>query len=280
MESHHIIHVAVVPATGLDSGQILAVASIINRSPPATRLLLAGRVPRIVAHYGALASAETAASALRDLGLRAMAFTDAELLRPSRIFTAHTLRFGDGYVQFRGKAERSVRIESLEASLIVRGTIETREHRAKTTTKMKLNLPMTFLTGGIPIRRRTTEKTVETLTKTEAFMRMYSKKPAEACVEVRQHEFDYSCLGSQMTLSSLTNFSNLVGRIRGELPQATYDDRLTKAFVVDMPFATPWEKIDILCNLIYLFENPLRGLTVPREIQQPRGNDTIDGAPY
>ena len=95
MESHDIIHVAVAPLPVLGPELIQTVASIINRSPSATRLLLAGRIPRLVAHYGDSASAEETTSALRHVGLRAIALKDAELLRPSRKFVAYTLAFGD-----------------------------------------------------------------------------------------------------------------------------------------------------------------------------------------
>jgi hypothetical protein len=273
MESQDIIHVAVAPPAAPDSDLVRAAASIIDKSPSTTRLLLAGRIPRLVAHYRSLASAETAASALRHLGLRAIALRDAELLRPSQTFKAHALQFGDTDIEFWDKVGRSIRIAPGEASLIVRGTMEIREDREKTTTKTKLNVPATLLTGGIPIRRKITEKTVETITETEAFVRVYSKSYEDASVEIRQHEFDYSCLGSEMAPASLINFSRLVARIRDTFPQATYDDRLTKAFVVDLPSANPWEKIDASCNLIHFFENPSVG------IESHAGDRTGKGQP-
>ncbi len=260
---HDIIHVAVAPLAVPDPDRIRAIASIVNKSPSAIQLLLAGRIPRLLAHYGSLASAESSASALRHLGLRAMAFEDGELLRPSRTLMAHSMAFRDGEIQFRDKVGRLMTIGTVQASLIVRGTMEAREEREKTTTKTRLNVPATLLTGGIPIRRKITEKSVDTITHTEAFLRVYSRSYEDTIVEIRQHEFDYSCLGSEMAPASLINFSRMLARIRNAFPQAAYDERLMAPFGSDMPSAAPWEKVDIASNLVYLFANPSVGIEIP-----------------
>ncbi len=190
---------------------------------------------------------------LSRLGLTVMLLSRKELLLPPNMFAARTLRIGDGQIQFWDRLGASTTMASTGARLIIHGSVETREQRERTTTKMKLNLPATLLTGGIPIRRKTTEKTVETSVSSEAFVRIFRRTSSEPTVQIRQHEFDYSFLGSQMAPASLTNFSRLVTMIRTVLPQAAFDDRLTKTFAVDLPSTTPWEKVDIACNLIYLF---------------------------
>ena len=247
-------YAAVVPPAAPDPGLVAAVAKAIGKTPAATRLLLAGRVPRIAAGFGIRADAGSVVEGLRLLGLDALTFSAEELRLSSHVFSAHALRIGELKVDFLDRGG-SMAVYSGDVSLVIRGNAESREEVERTATKTKLNLPATLLTGGIPIRRKITEKTVEVSTSIEAFVRIYARKSALDCVQIRQHDFDYSCLGSDMGPASLANFSRLVGKIRGVFAQAAYDDRLTRAFTVDVPPATPWDKIDIACKLIYKFWN-------------------------
>lgn len=247
------VYVAVLPPASPGPGLVAAVANVVGKSPAATRLLLAGRIPRILAVFGNRTEARSVVEGLRLLGLNALMFGADELRLPSKIFAAHALKIGESSVGFLDRGGGSTTMYSGGASLIIRGNADSREEVQRTTTKMKLNLPATLLTGGIPVRRKTTEKTVEISTSTEAYLRIYYRKPAPDCVQIRQHDFDYSCLGPDMGPASLTNFSRLVEKISLAFSRATYDDRLTKAFTVDVPSATAWEKVDIACRLILFF---------------------------
>lgn len=254
MDSHNIVHVAVLPPNVVDAEQATRIASIINKSVYSTRLLFAGRIPRIIAHYSTSEQAESTIQKLRHLGITAIACEDAKLRSLSKSFSVYVLKFGEKGISFWDRSSKSIKMEPVDAFLIIRGTMETREDTEVVRSKMKLNLPATLLTGGIPIRRKITEKTVETSTKTEAFVRVYGKKSSDTNIEIKQYEFDYSCLDPPIALSSLANFTGLVTRIRNTFPQAVFDDRLTRDFSVDVPITTPWEKIDIICNLIYIFK--------------------------
>ena len=151
-------------------------------------------------------------------------------------------------------------MESIDAFLILTGTMETHEDREVARTRMKLNLPATLLIGGIPVLRRVTEKATETSIQAERFVRVYDKKSSDSNVEIRQYDFDYSCLGPKIAPSSLANFSTLVARIRDAFQQAVFYDRLTGNFGIDLPSTTLWGKIDIICKLIYLFDQSSRSL--------------------
>ncbi len=254
MDSHDIVHVAVLPPNIVEADHIRRVASIIDKDLYGTRLLLAGKIPRIIAHYNTLRPAELTVQSLRGLGFTAIACKDAELRKPSHSFRAHILQFSQKEIMFCDRSGQFIKMESIDAFLILVGTMEAYENKEVTRTRMKLNLPATLLIGGIPVRRRVTEKATETSIQTERFVRVYGKKASDDNVEIRQYNFDYSCLGPKIAPSSMANFRTLIARIRDALPQAVFDDRLTGKFGIDLPFTAPWEKIDIVCKLVYLFD--------------------------
>lgn len=253
MDNYDIVHVAVLPPNVVETDQIRRVASTIDKDLYRTRLLLAGKIPKIIAHYSTLQAAELTVQSLRGLGITAIMCKDAELRKPSHSFRAHVLQFGQKEIMFRDKSGQFAKMQSIDAFLILPVRMETHEDTEVTRTRMKLNLPATLLTG-IPVRRRVTEKATGTSIHTECFVRVYGKKSSDSNVEIRQYDFDYSCLGPKIAPSSLANFSTLVARIRDAFPQAVFDDRLTGNFGIDLPSTTPWGKIDIICKLVYLFD--------------------------
>jgi hypothetical protein len=257
-DSHDTIFVAVQPPAAPDTDLIQKAAVIIKKSPQITGLLIAGKTPKIAARFSTLQEAEAAVQNLKSLGLPAIVCLEADLRKPTHCFQANTLEFAQAFISFRNKDNQTFNFEPADAYLIIKGTIDIYEDTEVTKTKMKLNLPATLLTGGIPIRRKITEKTRQTLTKNEAFLRVYSQKTANSSVEIRQHEFNYTCLGDEMALSSSVNINKLLIKIRQSLPKAKFDDRMTRFWGIDVPSATPWEKVDITCNLIYQFERAAR----------------------
>lgn len=254
MASHDIVHVAVLPPNVVEADDIRIIASIIDKDLYRTRLLLTGKIPRIIAHYSTLQEAELTVRSLRGIGLMAIVCKDEELRKPSHSFKAHVLQFGQKEIMFRDRSGQFTKIESIDAFLILVGMMENREDREVTRKTMKLNLPVTLLLGGIPVQRKVTEKATETSIQTERFVRVYDQKSSDSNVEIRQYDFDYSCLGPKIAPSSLINFCTLIARIRDALPQAVFDDRLVGNFGTDLPSAAPWGKIDIICKLVYLFD--------------------------
>ena len=244
--------VAVLPPKPADSLLVEKVASIIGKDLYATRLLLAGMVPRIAARCENLESAERVAQRLRALGLTTTTCPESQLRKSSVGFAARSLQFVEGGIEFSNDTGQTARVESARVSLIIVGQVETREVKEVTKTKTKLNLPATLLTGGIPIRRKVTETTSSTEVQTERFLRVYSKKTSHS-IEIRQLNFDYSCVSQKRGSSSLTNFVDLTATIKNALPQAVFDDRLTGLFGLCLPNLSPWQNADAICHLIYLF---------------------------
>lgn len=261
MDSFDIVHVAILPPNTIEVDKIRKVASIIDADLNRARVLLAGKIPRVIAHYGTMQAAELVAQSLRGLGLTAITSTDTELRKPAHNFKAHALKFDQKGIVCWDKAGQSTRMDATDAFLILTGTVETREETEVTKTRMKLNLPATLLTGGVPIRRKVTEKTTGISVKTESFVRVYDKKSSDSSVEIIRYDFDYSCLGSKMAPSSLANFGTLVARIRDALPRAIFDDRLGGNFGINLPSTTPWREVDIICKLIYLFHQSSSSLS-------------------
>ena len=124
MTDHEVIHIAVAPPANLDVNLVGSVATVINKSPSQTRLLLAGEVPKVIAHYDNIQAAESIIRSLRNLGLVAIACRDSELRQFPQTFKAQTLEFREKEVLFRDIAGHEKRIVESNVFLILAGRIE------------------------------------------------------------------------------------------------------------------------------------------------------------
>ncbi len=254
MDSHEILHIAIAPPVKVEANLIKEVAAIISKDLYGAQRLLAGKGPRIIAHYQTVQAAELVAQRLRYLGLVVIVCKDSELRRTSSsIFRARALRFGQGEVVFQDRSGTASIIKTENVFLILKGIAQIHTEKEVTKTKMKLNLPATLLTGGIPIRRKVEEKTVETSIQTEYFMRLYHRKSPEPDVEITQYGFDYSCLGANMSITTLANFNTLFAKIKELCPQSVFDDRLTESLRLGVSPGMSRDNNDIQCKLIYLY---------------------------
>ncbi len=248
MASYEIVHIAIAPPDLLETNLVNKVAAIINKDLYGTRLLLTGKIPRVITHYQTFQAAESAAQSLRALGLVTIVCKDSELRKLSLTgFRAHSLILGQGEVTFCTKGGEARTIKAENVFLILKGIAQTRTEKEVTTTKMKLSLTSTLLTG-VPIQRKVKEKTIETSVQNEYFIRLYDCKSSEPNVEIFQYNFDYSFLGKKMAPSSLINLNTTVTELRNTFPQAVFDDRLTKAFQVDVPSGMPGDDTEVNCS--------------------------------
>jgi len=249
---HDIVYVAVVPpkTPGVDLSR--RVASLIGKEIFDTRLLLAGEIPRIVASYSDTDTADSIAKSLRDAGLVAFVCRDSELRNLSASFVAHNARSGERVVTFWDRRGGEVRVEAGDAFLIIRGRIQSTTQEKTSTTKMKLNVPATVLTGGIPIMRRVTQKTTKESFQAEDFVRIFDRRSSAPRVEMFQNHIDYAFLGPELTPSAPANFKIAVTKLREWFPLAIFDERLTRHYKADVPVSGPAEALEINCKLIYL----------------------------
>jgi hypothetical protein len=251
MADHEVMHIAVAPPANPDANLVRSVATVINKSPSYTRLLLAGEMPKVIAHYDSIQMAESVIQNLRDLGLVAIACRDSELRQFPQTFKAQTLEFGEKEVLFRDRAGREKRVVENNVFLILEGRIETSVEVETTKPKTKFSLTGTLLTGGIPIWRKVDEKTTARSVQTEYFARLYDRKSPDPGIEIFQQRMNYSFLGAKVAASSFTNFGTVVQRLREVFPQAIFDNRLAKPAVLTK--SSSREDIETNCRLIYLF---------------------------
>ena len=253
MAVDEIIHVAVAPPDMLEANLIKEVAAIVKKDLYETRLMLVGKIPRIVANYKTMQMAELAARSLKDLGLVAIVCENSKLREPSHGFKAHTLKFGQKEVLFWDNVGQSTKMVSTNTFLLLKGRMQTYTEKGVTSTRKKLNLPVTILTGGIPVWRKVTEKTGDISIQAECFLRLYDRKSLDPSVEILEYHLDYSFLEAEKDPYSITNFDTIVKKIRDIFPQAVFDDRLTEPHEANLPFVTTRDNIEINCKLIYLY---------------------------
>ncbi len=252
MAEHEVIHIAIAPPAKLDDSLARSVATVIHKSPYDARLLLAGQIPKIIAHYDNAQAAESIIQKLCTLGLTAMACRDSELRPSPQGFQAQTMEFGEGEVLFRDSENREKKIAASNVFLALEGKIPAVAGVETTKTTTSLNLTATLLAGGIPILRKVNQTTTAGATQDEYLARLYDRNSPEPSVELRQHRMNYSFLGAIIAVSSFANFSIVINRLRESFPQAIFDDRLVKSFGA-VTSSRAWEDFEINCRLIYLF---------------------------
>jgi hypothetical protein len=247
-----MVYVAVAPPETLSADLLKRVASLVGKEIVDARLLLVGEIPRIIASYPDADTAGSIAQSLRDAGLGAFICRDSELRNRPTSFKAHTMRSGEREVIFGDRRGGEVRVEAGDAFLIIRGRIQSATQQKTSTTKMKLNVPATVLTGGIPIMRRVTQKNTKELFRVEDFVKIFDRRSSDPRVEMFQNHVDYTFLGPELTPSTPVNFNIVVTKLREWFPLAIFDERLTRRFKTDVPASGPGEALEINCKLIYL----------------------------
>jgi len=251
-DRHGIVYIAAAPPKTLDGELLKRVASLTGKEISDTRLLLAGEIPRIIASAPDTDTANSIAHRLREMGLVAFVCGDSELRNRSASFAAHTARSGEGDVLFKDKRGGEVRVEAGDAFLIIRGRKKGATEEKGSTTKMKLNVAATVLTGGIPIMHPVAHRTTKESFHTEDFVRVFDRRSSDPRVEMFQNHLDYAFLGPELTPSAPANFNIVVTKLRQWFPLAIFDDRLTRHHKADVPVAGPGEALEINCRLIYL----------------------------
>lgn len=251
MAEYEVVHVAVAAPAVLDEGLVRKVSEITGKNLYDTRLRLTGKIPKIIANYSTMQLAERAAQILRGLGLIVIVFSDSELRKPWQIYKARSLKLEEQAITFYDRNGQARRTEAAAAFLILSGKMDAYTEKETIKVVKKLNLAATLLTGGIPINKNVKEKTVSRSFQKESFLRLYDRTSPEPAIEIIQHDFDYSFLGTEMGASATANFSIAIKKIREALPQAIFDDRLIDPFGANMPSNMAQENIESNCKLIY-----------------------------
>jgi hypothetical protein len=251
MVDYETVHIAIAPPAHPDEKLVSSVATVINKSPTYTRLLLAGEVPKIIAHADSPSGAEPIVRNLRGLGLVALACPDSELRQLPPIFEAKTLELSEKEALFQDSAGAQKRMAVSDVFLILTGRVESSMEVETTRSQGRFSWSRTLMLGGIPAWRKVKETTTEKSSQTEDFARLYSRKSAEPGVELWQHQLNYSFLGAERAASSTMNFSTVLRRLREAFPEAIFDDRLSKPLI--LADSSSWQDVELNCRLIYLF---------------------------
>ncbi|OGO02958.1 MAG: hypothetical protein A2Y59_01445 [Chloroflexi bacterium RBG_13_52_14] len=252
MDAPDIVHVAIAPPIKSEANLIEQVATVINKDIYETRLLLTGKLPRIVAHYQNMESAESIARKLKDLGLPAFVCRDSELRKPTQIFRAHTMEFKGNEVIFKDNGGHERKIAATEVFLIIKGRINIQAETEITETKIRWGATLMLMASGIPYIRTVKEKISGRSGQTEYFARLYVKESSEQSVEILQLHMNYSFLGAKMAPSSVINFDTVLMKLREVFPQATFDDRLAKLSNMDVPPEKSRSYLEVNCKLLCL----------------------------
>jgi hypothetical protein len=254
MVANKIVHIMISPPDMIETKLVKEAAAILQKDPYETRLLLSGKIPKLIAHYAAVEEADLIANQLKTLGLTTITLDDHELrISAADVFIAHSLQFGEKEIIFRDKANHLTKLEKNDVFLILKGKLPTAADKVVTTTSMKFNLTATLMTGGIPIWQKVKETTRETSAESQYFFRIYSRLSSEPKVEFFENYFNYSCLGSDLTPSSLTNLNGIIAKLRTIFPQALFDDRLAQSSGISGSSDNQARDMELNCRLIYLY---------------------------
>ncbi len=247
-----ILYLALVPLVAPEASVITEVAAIIGKDSYGTRLLLAGKIPKIVAHYDGKQTAESVAQRLKDLGLVPILCTESELCRSSEGFIAHTLELEQGYVLFYDRGGQKREMKSEDVFLIIKGRKETYVTKERTETTVKFSLGRAVLTSGISMLRTEKKQVKESAPVTECFARLYTRKSSEPAVEIIHNQADYSFLKGEMASSSLANFNIVITKLQQQFPKAIFDDNLMRASIKQAHGPSGAEDVEVNCKLLYL----------------------------
>ena len=263
MTVNEIIHVLAAPPDNLNANLVKEAAGILQKDSYETRLLLSGKIPKIIARYPGIEEAELIIKRLKTLGLVAIALRDSELAEsPLTRFRAHALKLGNGEVTFFDKGGRQQKLDSKEVFLILKGKLPPSHETDVTVTRMKFNLTATLMTG-IPVLRRAKETIKGTSNEEGYFVIIYNPISTEPDIEFFENYFDFSSLGSEIAPSTSVNLNIVITKLRTVFPQALFDDRLTQPSGSSTPSDKPLRDIEMNCKYIYLYHQAVSSSLKP-----------------
>ncbi len=85
----------------------------------------------------------------------------------------------------------------------------------------------------------------------EGFIRLYGSQSDDPLVEVRQHDCDYSSLGSAMACTTKTNFAFLLESLRRLFSHAYFDTNLLNGFPLASRTSSGADPVEENCRLLF-----------------------------
>ena len=196
--------------------------------------------------------ANVAVHLLEELKLVAFVVTESELRRPvSPGLIARSIKIESDRVVFMSRDGRIESLDDHDVSLILTGRRTRLVGEVPIeTSKMKVNVAATLLTGGVPIMKRVASKTQEPQKMTEQFIRLYRKESDIPAVEIRQFDFDYSFLGEKMSLTATGNIASTVLVLRQAFSSAHFNEAMVSGFVAEPHKLSGIDPVEQNCLLL------------------------------
>ena len=135
-------------------------------------------------------------------------------------------------------------LTAADVFLVIKGNRQILTRTETTTTKHKLSIKKTLITGGIPIFDKVNTTNVTESVSYEMYLRIYSRTSLQ--VEMNQYNMDYTFLARKRELSSSINFNTTVNEIRNAFPEAIFDEKLAQ-------YETSGSEFETSCRLLYLY---------------------------
>lgn len=253
MQIKEVFHVAAMPPSKPDEKLIRQIAAISSQPDYQIRMAFAGPLPKIIAHFQTNEMATAAVKALGYAEVTAFPITETEIRKPGAIrFTAHALQIEERHIEFRNRDGQSLSLKGSDIFLIVAGN-QLGEGRITENTKMKLNLPATLLTGGVQMIKRVTVTGRRQEGEVEQFVRLYDSLSDVPVIEIRQHDFDYSFLGTRMVGTTAGNLQSTQGVLKEFFTGAFFNSTIGQLFSSSPKETTKPDPVEITCRLLYRY---------------------------
>jgi hypothetical protein len=234
------------------------VAIILNQDLYHARMLLSSKYPRIIAQTADINRAKDIISKMDTLGVVSFLFKNTELHKPLRLFKVSSLEFSGHNIIFKDKNNQIFSLEGDNILLILKGILKTTKIEEVTRKVKKLNFTATLLTGGIPIGKTIKQRTSESTITYEGFIRVLGRNTMDPCLEIRQYSFDYSCLETDMSTSSLQNINLIARKMAERFPSAVFEDKSNRLLSHNSAPNYSDENIDIESKLTYLYYHKIK----------------------
>jgi hypothetical protein len=257
MAQRNIYHLAINPVESIEPGLVKKVSEILKKDAYEARLLLLGKIPRIIAHFDSEEKCQQAIEALSALGIFGFAVDDSDLHSNDAIvrkFSAYSLILEDGQVTFVSKNGVHEIVNQSDVYLIIFGKLQRTIILKETRENVKINLTATLLTGGIPVLRKSRENIEQKTFQTEYFIRLYPRIFSRPVIEISESNFNFSFLGIRISPSSAKNIQALIVELKSLFPGDLFDNRLAEyAPVIEQG------EVELACKLIYLYHRAKKG---------------------
>lgn len=207
--------------------EIQALANVLGKTAYEVRSRLTIPVggPAVVGVFGDLETTRSVALKLKESGFQVLA-TSEEKVEEAAEFEVRSFVLGETSFVVESRQGEQLQLAYTSIHSLLRGTEVFVDSETQTVTQKKFSVGRAMMTGGLIRNKKTKTSQTTTTHEREGFLRLYADGfPALVC---KENALLYESLGDEMKPSRSANFTHLVGKLRAQATQATYDDRLIR----------------------------------------------------